>query len=294
VRGCPSLAVLMERSTVAWLILAAVLWGTTGTAQALGEAEGSPLTVGAIRLAIGSVGLLVFGVRSMARPPLRWLAVGSLAMAVYQVAFFSGVARAGVALGTVVAIGSSPVVAGILAWLSRGEVPNRRWWLATGLAVAGVALIAGRPDQVDLTGVGLALAAGIAYAVSTLASKHLLDVMTPTAAMAAMFGVAAILLAPLLPGADLDWITRPQGLAAALWLGLGATTASYIAFARGLRRSRVGEAATLALAEPATAAVLGVVILMERPPAAAIAGVALVGAGLLVLSARQRARAIIP
>ena len=284
----------MERSTVAWLILAAVLWGTTGTAQALGEAEGSPLTVGAIRLAIGSVGLLVFGVRSMARPPLRWLAVGSLAMAVYQVAFFSGVARAGVALGTVVAIGSSPVVAGILAWLSRGEVPNRRWWLATGLAVAGVALIAGRPDQVDLTGVGLALAAGIAYAVSTLASKHLLDVMTPTAAMAAMFGVAAILLAPLLPGADLDWITRPQGLAAALWLGLGATTASYIAFARGLRRSRVGEAATLALAEPATAAVLGVVILMERPPAAAIAGVALVGAGLLVLSARQRARAIIP
>ncbi len=208
----------MERSAVAWLVLAAVLWGTTGTAQALGEADGSPLTVGAVRLAIGSIGLLVFGVRSMARPPLRWLAVGSLAMAAYQVAFFSGVARAGVALGTVVAIGSSPVVAGILGWLSRGEVPNRRWWLATGLAVAGVALIAGRPDQIDLTGVGLALTAGVAYAVTTLASKHLLDVMTPTAAMAAMFGVAAVLLAPLLPGADLEWITRPKGLAAALWL----------------------------------------------------------------------------
>ncbi len=284
----------MEGRAVAWLLLAAVLWGTTGTAQALGEAEGSPLTVGAVRLAIGSAGLLVFGVRSMARPPWRWLALGAVAMAGYQVAFFSGVARAGVALGTVVAIGSSPIVAGILAWFSRGEIPDRRWWTATGLAIAGVGLIAGRPDEVDPTGVALALLAGVAYAVSTLASKHLLDVMTPTAAMAAMFGVAAILLAPLLPGADLEWITRPAGLGAALWLGLGATTASYIAFARGLRHSTVGQAATLALAEPATATLLGVVVLVERPPPAAVAGVALVGVALAVLSRRQRAQAIIP
>lgn len=283
----------MEGRAALWLITAAVLWGTTGSAQALGGAEDSPLTVGAMRLVIGSVGLIIFGARSMVRPPVRWLAVGGIAMAVYQVAFFSGVARAGVALGTVVAIGSAPIVAGLLAWFARKEPPAGRWWLATVLAVVGVALIAGQPQDVDIAGVGSAVLAGVAYAVATLASKYLLDRMAPTAAMAAMFGVAAVLLLPLLPGAEMGWLTRPQGVAAALWLGLGATTAAYVAFARGLQGATVGHAATMGLAEPATATLLGVVLLAERPPPAAWIGVALVGAALVALSSRQRARTVI-
>lgn len=279
----------MDGRAVLWLLAAAVLWGTTGTAQALGGAEGSPLTVGAMRLVIGSAGLWLFGVRSMVRPPWRWLTVGGVAMAVYQVAFFTGVARAGVALGTVVAIGSAPVVAGLLAWVARREPPTARWWLATALAVAGVAFIVGRPEEVDVGGVAFAALAGVAYAVATLGSKYLLDVMAPTAAMAAMFGLAAVLLLPLLPGAALGWLTTPAGLVAALWLGLGATTAAYIAFARGLRHATVGQATTIALAEPATATLLGVLLLAERPPLPAWTGIGLVITALVILSRRRRA-----
>ncbi len=274
----------MERRALVWLLGAAVLWGTTGTAQALGEAEGSPLSVGAVRLAIGAAGLLVLGWRHLRRTPLRWLAVGAAAMAGYQVAFFAGVARAGVALGTVVAIGSAPVVAGIADWAVRSEPPTRRWWAATALAVTGVALIAGQPEAVDAGGVALAVAAGVAYAVATLASKYLVEVVPPTTAMAAMFGVAAILLAPLLPTADLRWLGRPAGAAAASWLGLGATTAAYVAFARGLRFATVGQAATAGLAEPATATLLGVLLIGERPPGRAWLGVAAVVVALTVLA----------
>lgn len=276
------------------MLLAAILWGTTGTAQALGHAEGSPLTVGAVRLAIGSAGLLVLGARRISRPPLGWLLAGSLAMAAYQVAFFSGVARAGVAIGTVVAIGSAPVVAGLLARISRGEPLTRRWVGSTALAVGGVALIAGRPDAIDVTGVALAVAAGVAYAASALASKFLVEAMSPTAAMASMFGGAAILLVPLLPAADLTWLDAPSGLAAGIWLGLGATTLAYVAFARGLRGATVGQAATMGLAEPATATLLGVALLTERPPLTAWAGVVLVGVALLLLSRPQRIPAVIP
>lgn len=284
----------MERSAVGWLLLAAILWGTTGTAQALGGAEGSPLTVGAVRLAIGSLGLLALGVRRMSRPPLGWLLAGSMAMAAYQVAFFSGVARAGVAIGTVVAIGSAPVVAGLLARLTRGEPLTRRWLGSTALAVTGVTLIAGRPDAIDVTGVALAVGAGVAYAASALAAKFLVEVMKPTSAMASMFGGAAILLAPLLPAADLTWLGTPRGMAAGIWLGLGATTLAYVAFARGLRSATVGQAATMGLAEPATATLLGVALLAERPPFMAWAGVLLVGAALLILSRPQRLPAVIP
>lgn len=274
----------MERRSLLWLLGAAVLWGTTGTAQALGGGEGSPLSVGAMRLAVGAVGLLAVGWRDLRRTPLRWLLVGAAAMAGYQVAFFAGVARAGVALGTVVAIGSAPIVAGLIAWAVRGEPPTSRWWVATALAVTGVALIAGRPRDVDIGGVGLAVAAGVAYASATLASKYLVEVVPPTTAMAALFGVAAVLLSPLLPTADLEWLADPAGLTAALWLGLGATTAAYIAFARGLRGATVGQAATVGLAEPATAALLGVIVLSERPPTSAWLGVGLVAVAVSTLT----------
>lgn len=275
-------------------MVAAVLWGTTGTSQALGGAEGSPLSVGALRLAIGAGGLLVAAGPRLTRPPLGWLMVGAMAMAAYQVAFFSGVARAGVALGTVIAIGSAPVIAGLMGWMVRREPPSARWWLATALAVAGVGLIAGRPLEADVTGVFLAVLAGVSYAVSALAAKYLVEQMPPTAAMALMFGVAAILLLPLLPAADLSWLGETRGVAAALWLGLGATTAAYVAFARGLQGATVGQAATMGLAEPATATVLGVALLAERPGVTGWVGVAMVTVALMALSRPQRLPALRP
>lgn len=58
-------------------------------------------------------------------------------------------------------------------------------------------------------------------------------------------------------------------------------------FARGLRRIGAGETATLTLAEPVTAMALGFLVLGERPGAAAVAGAALVLAGLAALALRR-------
>ena len=54
------------------------------------------------------------------RKPLRsWLALAALAAAAYQAAFFSGVHRTGVLLGTVIAIGTAPTP-GPPSWPSIG------------------------------------------------------------------------------------------------------------------------------------------------------------------------------
>ena len=58
---------------------------------------------------------------------------------------------------------------------------------------------------------------------------------------------------------------------------------------RGLERIEAGETATLTLAEPLTAAALGVIALGERPGAAAAAGAVLVMGGLVLLALRPRA-----
>jgi DME family drug/metabolite transporter len=84
------------------------------------------------------------------------------------------------------------------------------------------------------------------------------------------------------------WLTQPGGAALALFLGVVPTAAAYLLFARGLKRLSAAETATLTLAEPLTAALLGVIVLSERMSAPAALGAALILGGLLVLAAPER------
>lgn len=281
------------RQTGGWFVLAAaILWGTTGTAQAFAPEGAQPAAVGAMRLAIGGAALLVLAAtRGVLRSPKPWPAPATLfaagSMAAYQLCFFAAVARTGVAVGTIVAIGSAPILAGILGFLVRRERPGRRWRVATALAVLGCTLLiaASGGVSVDALGVVLALGAGGAYATYAVASKGLLEEWPPDAVMAVVFCLGAVFLSPVLFRADLSWLAEPQGLAVALHLGLIATAIAYILFARGLMAVPVATAVTLSLAEPLTAGTLGVVVLGERLTAPAMFGIGLLLSGLAWLSA---------
>ena len=278
---------------------AAVLWGTTGTAQALGPPGASPVAVGAARILVAGTALVALAAwrgtlhGSRPWPPGPTLAAG-VAMAAYQPLFFAGVRATGVAVGTMVAIGSAPVLAGLGAW-ARGERPGGRWAAATALAVAGCALLL-LPGQarVDPAGVLLALGAGAAYATYLLASKALLASRPVTAVVAVSFGLAALLLAPVLAATGAGPLLTPRGLAVALHLGLVATALAYLLYGRGLAGTSVATAATLSLAEPLTAALLGTLLLGERPEPVAAAGAALLLCGLALLAVPGRRAAALP
>jgi drug/metabolite transporter, DME family len=279
------------------ILLAAVLFGTTGTAQALGP-ELDPLAVGASRIAVGGALLALVALVAAATGRLR-LRIGGgpravlLAggcVAVYQATFFAAVDDTGVAVGTVVAIGSGPAFAGLFASAFTGERLTLRWAAATGLACAGVVLLVlggGAGGAVSAPGVGLALVSGAGYAGYAVASKRMLDAGgAPEAVMAAVFGVGALLMLPLLAIVPAGGLATPGGLTLVLYLGAIPTALAYVLFARGLERIGASETATLTLAEPLTAAALGVIALGERPGLAAAAGAALVLAGLAVLALR--------
>jgi DME family drug/metabolite transporter len=106
--------------------------------------------------------------------------------------------------------------------------------------------------------------------------------------MAAVFGVGALLMLPLLAIVPAAGLATPGGLTLVLYLGAIPTALAYVLFARGLERTGASETATLTLAEPLTAAALGVIALGERPGLAAAAGAALVMGGLAVLALRPR------
>jgi DME family drug/metabolite transporter len=253
---------------VVLVLLAAVFWGSTGTAQELGAPTASPLSVGAVRLVVGAVALVAIavagggfrGVRSISP---RWALAMAVGVALYQVSFFAAVRATGVALGTVVAIGSAPPLTGLLVWALTRTIPDRRWVVSTLVAITGVVLIS-MPDVVDVGGVLLALGAGASYALFAVAAERLVAVMPSSGAMALGFGGGAVLLSPMLFSADLSWAGTGSGLAAAIWLGLVTTALAYVLFGTGLRSTPVATVATLSLAEPVTAFVLGVAIVGER------------------------------
>jgi DME family drug/metabolite transporter len=280
------------------LVLAAALcFATTGTAQELGPEGLEPVAVGAARIAVGGSLLALFAwwlgrrrhasksVREM--PPARLGAI-AMAVAVYQLSFFAAVHLTGVAVGTVVALGSAPAFAGLAGRLAGDGPLGSRWALSTALACAGVTLlvVAGAgATEIDPLGIGLALVSGSGYATYTVASKRLLsDGHAPEQVMAFGFGAAALLLTPVLVLAGGAELATPQGLGLALYLGLVPTALAYILFARGLKRITAGETATLTLAEPLTAAALGVLVLGEHPGALAGLGAAITLTGLVVLA----------
>nr|WP_280157446.1 DMT family transporter [Priestia aryabhattai]MDH3133460.1 DMT family transporter [Priestia aryabhattai] len=84
----------MNTSLSKMLILcAAVLWGTTGTAQALASAEAHSVAIGAVRLAVGGLSLLAACLIQRKNVDLRCLpilplAVAAASMAAYQPLFF--------------------------------------------------------------------------------------------------------------------------------------------------------------------------------------------------------------
>jgi len=278
-----------------WFVLgAALLWGTTGTAQAFAPSGFDPMVIGALRLLVGGVALLGLTLYRRELGRLRdwnWLPLFLAAVftASYQLCFFAAVARTGVAVGTIVGIGSAPVIGGFLGRVFRGETLSRRWMIATSLALAGCSLLSlsGGDIAIDPVGILLAVGAGAAYAAYTLMIKGLLEKHAPNAVMALVVCLGAILISPVLVNCELDWLLQPRAIGVVTHLGLATMALSYWLFARGLQTVQVATAVTLSLAEPMTAATLGIVVLGEQLNAQALTGISLIFAGLVVLVARR-------
>lgn len=301
--GNKSLKSRLIPSNGGWfVIMAAILWGTTGTAQAFAPQGTQPMTVGTIRLLFGAVTLFLLAVyrgeftsiKNWRTWPRGTTLLAAAGVALYQILFFAAVARTGVAVGTIVGIGSTPIAAGILVFLWHKERPGRRWMLATTLAILGCVLLilTGGSIEVDALGILLAIGAGSAYALYTLLSKELLGTQPPGAVLTVTFTIGVLLLLPILIFGDLTWLLEPRGMAVALHLGVVTVGIAYLLFAIGLSAVPVATAATLTLAEPLTAGLLGVVVLGESLNGAGLVGILLILCGLLVLTVKVRSPAV--
>ena len=259
-----------KRLAIISVLLACVLFSTSGASRAYLDFPGSSISVGAWRVFLGGIGLATFagikyGFASMfrlAKEPTVW--VMAVAVLAFQVSFFIGAARIGVAMGTLGALATAPFFAGLLSWIVGTGKPTKVWAVSTLLGVIGLALITGVTEVRDSLGFFAVFIAGVMYAIFTVFGVRLARAhdISGVQVLGAVFGIGALISFPIVLFTS-SWINSGLYVGFVLYIGLGTTALGYILFGNGLTHLSPGTVSTLTLAEPLLATFLGVFLLSE-------------------------------
>ena len=210
------------------------------------------------------------------------LALGSV-LAVMNCCFYLAIDR--LALGTVAAIEFLPVIA-----LAALGARTRRNVAALALAVAGVYVLTGVKLAGEPLGFALAFAnAGLFALYIVLAHRAAQGAGVDALGLAML--VAAVVVTPLAGPAALPAFADPVALLAGVGVGLSSSVIPYVFDQLAMARLARATYALLVSLLPATAAVIGVVVLGQVPSVAEAAGVTLVIAGVALHRAPEPAPA---
>ncbi|MFE7130412.1 DMT family transporter [Streptomyces sp. NPDC057638] len=220
----------------------------------------------------------------------RTLGTG-IGLTVFQSAYFAAVEATGLAVATVVTLGTGPVLIALGARLTLGERLGGGGLLAVGGALAGLGVLAlgDGGGTVRPAGVVLALLSASGYAAITLLARWLGrdgggDALATTA-WAFAIGAAALLpmaaAEGLLPSArDTEELLRVVSLL--VYVAAVPTALAYVLYFAGAAVVRAATVSVVMLLEPVSAALFAVTLLDERLTLPTVAGSALLLAAVLL------------
>jgi inner membrane transporter RhtA len=202
---------------------------------------------------------------------LALVAVFGTALASMNLAFYLAIDR--LPLGTAVAIEFSGPVA-VAALGSR----TRRDLLALALAVAGVLLLADVHLSGEPLGVAFALTAGALWAVYIVLGHRVASDpgIRPQDGLAVGMSLGALVLAPFLVSHAVPALTDAGLLVACIAVGLASSVVPYVLEQVAMRRLPRARFALLLALLPATAAIVGAVVLGQVPGVLEAVGILLV------------------
>jgi len=221
--------------------------------------------------------------RSLALIDHRTLLAWGAVLALMNCCFYLAIER--LPLATVAAIEFLPVV-GLAALGAR----TPRNVAALALAVPGVYLLTGVRIEGEPLGVALAFAnAGLFALYIVLAHRAAQGAGVDALGLAML--VAFVVVTPLAGWAALPALTDPVALLAGIGVGISSSVIPYVFDQLAMKRLARATYALLVSLLPATAAVIGVVVLGQVPSPAEAAGVMLVIGGVALHRAPEPAPA---
>lgn len=282
------------------VLLAAFLWGTTGTVASFAP-NLSPLTIGAA--AMGGGGLLqallarknILNQLANIRPNLGMLFIGILSVAIYPLAFYSSMNLAGITIGTVISIGTAPLFTALLERFFDNKKLSIHWFIAFLFGIIGVILLSigesnSNINQNDadpnnkIIGIVLGALAGLTYSIYSWAAKKLIDNgIDAKASMGLIFGLGAFILLPIFFYTGENLLNEKINIYVVAYMMFIPMFLGYVLFGYGLKTLPASKAITLTLFEPVVAAILAIALVGEKLAEVGWLGMILIFICLIIL-----------
>ncbi len=296
----PALASPPAMTAALWgqLFLLGLLWGGSFFFVSVAVAEVPPLTLVLMRVAIAALALNLWlaarggGLAAHANRFAAFLGLGLLNNAIPFSLMFAGQTAIGAGLASILNA-TTPIWTILIANALTAD-ERLSWNKAAGvvLGLCGVAALIG-PDA--LTGLGAPLWAqfalvgtAISYGFAAVFARRFKNLPAPVTATGQLTASTLIMLpvALIVDGSPSMLAPSTSVLAAIVALGLLSTAFAYILYFRIIAAAGATNAALVTLLVPASAILLGAAFLGERLGAGDLAGMALIGLGLLVIDGR--------
>ena len=274
-------------------LIAVCLWGLAPVATRSLVHELAPLPLLTLRQLLAAGVLLPWAVPALrridARDLPRFIVAGLLGMVGYNLPVTVGLqwlpaSSAGLLLAT------EPVWVLVIGLVFLGERAGPRVLAGTGIALAGVAVIAG-PAALSpgsgtraVAGAALVLLATLAFGGYMIVLRPLSQKYGPVSATATSSVAGALPYLALVPLPGTAWPPRlsPSAGAELLFLALGSTVAGMLLWNLAIVRGGSATISRLLYLEPVVSVLGALVFLGERATAAVLAGGVLVIAGVLM------------
>jgi len=279
----------MAVASTAFVVLAAFCWGVSGGIGGILLSEGWDAFV--VSFYRGAIGLLFVLAWLLVRPRGNglanyqlwfWSAIAGLGVAGNFSFYFLSIAEGSVAVAATLMY-SAPVFVYLVSFALKIESPTAVQWGAVVLVVFGIVLLT-RIYDVDgggatPVGIGAGLLAGLSYAVFIFGFKYAAPHGSPQAILVIAFSVlAALLIWPAGVGQTIAVLDTPDWpLFAAI--GVFGAGLSFILYIIGLNHTAPTVASIVAMVEPVTASLFGVLILNES-----LIGLQIIGMGLILVT----------
>ncbi|MGF1629609.1 MAG: DMT family transporter [Kiloniellaceae bacterium] len=295
----------MKGSDWIQLLLLALVWGLSFFFTEICLRDIGPLTLAAGRVGTAALALLAIALLAGLRVPQRpadWLALlimGIINNAVPFSLIMWGQTSIDSGLASILNA-TTPLFTFLLAhFLTADEKFSRRGLAGVVIGFLGAVVLIG-PGA--LTGLGqqswgqlAVLGAAVCYACAGIYGRRLRH-LSPIVAAAGMTLAASLVLLPLAAALERPWTATPDAAtwASLLSLGLISTAVAYILYFRILASAGATNLLLVTFLIPIAALLLGTLVLGERIPFTAYAGMALIFAGLAVIDGRLLRRSSRP
>jgi drug/metabolite transporter (DMT)-like permease len=275
--------------SVILVALAALCWGLSGGIAGVLMAEGwDAYVVAFYRGAIG----LVFVLFWLALRPQNsgladrrlwfWAAIAGLGVAGNFAFYFISISNASVAVAATLMY-CAPVYVYLISFALRLEASTPFKWAAIAAVLIGIVLLTGIHDVetggISPLGIAAGLLSGLCYAGFIFGFKNASTHGSPQAILVIAFtALVMILFWPGDPAQTVAALRAPEWPLFAV-LGVLGAGLSFFLYVVGMRRAQPTTASIVAMVEPITASLFGVVILSES-----LAGLQLLGMGLILFT----------